>query len=131
MNYNYPTCIEHYSDLTIKSEEYRKEGELHNEDGPAFTHYDEDGTILSELWFQNGLLHNENGPSIFNKDIQIWYINGKRHRTNGEPCIIYSDENIKDEYWYDGKKLIEGSIEYKKYICEVRKNKLLIIKDAR
>ncbi len=66
-------------------------------------------TIMKKQWRENGILHNENGPAcktirIIDKTIKItkkWYVNGKLHNFNG-PAVIKAD-NIRGVYkleWY-------------------------------
>lgn len=77
--------------------EYRKNGKLHNENGPAvLLSY---GTME---WWQNGLRHRDDGPAVkgFN-GINIWYKNGERHREDG-PAV--EDKNGVVEYWLNGKR---------------------------
>ena len=82
------------------SEQYRVNGKLHREDGPAFEHHN--GT---KHWHLNGNLHREDGPAVENPNgTKHWYLNGKYHREDG-PAIEYSS-GVK--YWYlHGENLSE------------------------
>ena len=65
--------------------EYRLNGKLHREDGPAKIW--PNGSIA---WCLNGKLHRTGGPAaIFPSDI-IWYTNSKYHRLDG-PAVIQSN----------------------------------------
>jgi len=62
-------------------ERYYLGNDLHREDGPAVTWY-EDDKKASESYFLRNKLHRENGPSIIHyKDGTIgkerWYLNGR------------------------------------------------------
>ena len=64
------------------NKEWRVNGLLHREDGPAVEC--ENGT---KEWCINGEYHREDGPAIeYGNGAKSWYINGKRHRENG-PAI--------------------------------------------
>ena len=53
--------------------EWKFDGELHREDGPAAEWSDG-----SKLWYINGKLHREDGPAVeYANDSRYWYINGK------------------------------------------------------
>jgi hypothetical protein len=67
--------------------EYKNEkGEYHCIDGPAYINTD---GIYKE-WRINGKLHREDGPAIIDSDCKEWYINGKKHREDG-PAYISSN----------------------------------------
>ena len=53
----------------------------------------------NKLWYKNGKAHRDNDlPAVIWKDgAQFWFQNGKCHRDNDLPAIIYSNEN---KYWY-------------------------------
>ena len=86
--------IKKYSDRV----EYRLNGELHREDGPA-----KEYTNGDKFWYLNDKLHREGGPAIeYYNGEKHWYLNGKRHRKNG-PAVEY--RNGKKEYWIDGNEL--------------------------
>ena len=46
--------IEYYENGNKSSEAYRKNGELHREDGPADIWYYENGLISSQCWYKDG-----------------------------------------------------------------------------
>jgi hypothetical protein len=97
------TNVEYYENGQIKSKHWIVNGELHNENGPAFIEYYENGKIQSQRWYINGKYHNENGPAIIwyykNGQIQYqyWYINELSHNENG-PSIIFYYKNGQIEY---------------------------------
>jgi len=69
--------------------EWRLDGKLHREDGPAYI--DKDG---STKWFLNGIAHRVGGPAIEASDgYKAWCQNGKYHNPDG-PAIIYPDGGI-------------------------------------
>ena len=87
------------------TKEWRLNGELHNENGPAIIRSDG-----SKYWYINGKLHNKNGPAII--DIggsKYWYINGERHNENGQ-AIMEANGNkrwfINDKEYTEEKFLI-------------------------
>ena len=56
--------------------------------------YIEDGI---EYWYLNGKRHRTDGPAIiYHSGSQYWYLNDKLHRTDG-PAVIYPDGT---QYWY-------------------------------
>jgi antitoxin component YwqK of YwqJK toxin-antitoxin module len=57
-----------------------------------------------EYWYKNGKLHRDNDlPAIiFSNGYQGWYKNGKLHRDNDLPAAISSDG---DHYWYQNGNL--------------------------
>ena len=103
-----------------KPREWRVNGRLHREDGPARIWADG-----GQEWWINGILHREDGPAIIypngNKEwyvngnrhrvdgpaitkingYQVWYINGKAHREDG-PAVIKPDGC---QAWYRDDKL--------------------------
>ena len=80
--------------------EWKFEGELHRENGPALERAD--GT---KAWHFNGKLHRENGPAVeYANGSKVWYINDKLHRENG-PAVEYADGT--KEWYINGVKLTE------------------------
>jgi hypothetical protein len=71
--------IDYYSNSQKKSEEWKVNGEIHREDGPAIQFWYENGQKWIESWLLNGYLHREDGPVY-----QEWSKNGQK----------------KDEWWY-------------------------------
>ena len=59
--------------------EYFKNGEWHNENGPAVV------SVGSgcELWFINGKLHRTNGPAYIWGNHKKWYVNGNFIKETG------------------------------------------------
>lgn len=65
--------------------EWRLNGKLHREDGPAIEYANGD-----RFWFQNGDLHREDGPAIeYAGGTRCWYQNGELHREDG-PAVEYA-----------------------------------------
>lgn len=64
--------------------EYRLNGKLHREDGPAIEF--EDG---SYEWYLNGLLHREDGPATQTNGSYEWWFEGLRHRMGG-PAVEWA-----------------------------------------
>ena len=68
-----------YADGT---KQWRLNGELHREDGPAIEYADG-----RKCWFLHGKYHREDGPAIERADgTKEWYLHGKRHREDGPAC---------------------------------------------
>ena len=56
-------------------------------------------------WRLNGKLHREDGPAFVSADgTQKWYLNGKLHREDG-PAIIRPNGDM--EWWIEGNKIKE------------------------
>jgi len=84
-----PTIYRIYNkDNMIDEEDYRLDGKLHREDGPAQTFYFKNGQIIHEFYYLNGKHHREDGPA------EIRYINGKIERK----YYYLNDEKITDEF---------------------------------
>ncbi len=66
---------------------WRKNGEIHRLDGPAFSIVTKYG--INQEWYKDGKHHNENGPAIIDHNIgtTAWMIEGKYHRSDG-PAVI-------------------------------------------
>ncbi|RTK95484.1 MAG: hypothetical protein EKK64_06585 [Neisseriaceae bacterium] len=56
-----------------------------------------------KTYWKNGKIHRDNNlPAVIYKDgSKEWYCKGKRHRENG-PAVVYSNGN--KEYWINGKR---------------------------
>jgi len=83
--------------------EYRINGELHREGGPAAQYT----TFLGRCqeWRVGGKLHREGGPAIeYDTGYKEWYVNGERHREDG-PAVEYPDGHV--EYWIHGKRIFK------------------------
>ena len=86
--------------------EWRLNGKLHREDGPAIE-YDiksaKGKTKGNKFWYLNGKQHREDGPaSEWNDGNKFWYLNGKQHREDGPA----SEWNDGTKHWYiNGKQL--------------------------
>lgn len=75
----------YYSDESVSADEYRVDGHLHREDGPAMVHYERDGSIEAEFWFYQGKRHCSTGPAH-----------------TAYPC---GTQGIIISYWKHGKRL--------------------------
>jgi len=76
--------------------EWRVNGLLHREDGPAVEMYNGD-----KAWYLNNKQHREDGPAAIRKNgDKKWYLNGKLHREDG-PAVEYANG---DKYWYLNNK---------------------------
>jgi hypothetical protein len=80
--------------------EWRLNGGLHREDGPAREWADG-----SREWWLNGLQHRTDGPAVEYADgDRSWYLNGQLHRENG-PAIEWADG--WREWWLNGDQYTE------------------------
>jgi len=51
-----------------------------------------------------GNIHSHNDlPAVINSKMKIWFKNGKYHRDNNLPAILWADGRI--EYWENGIKI--------------------------
>ena len=78
--------------------EWRLNGELHREDGPAVysTGKEEKGH-----WYLNGERHREDGPAVPDGLYGTeWYLNGERHREDG-PAV---QGRFGNEWWIHGEQ---------------------------
>lgn len=77
--------------------EYRLNGKLHREDGPAL-----EFAIGSKVWYVDEKLHREGGPAVERASgSNEWYVDGKLHREDG-PAVERA--NGTKEWWVDGKR---------------------------
>ena len=80
------------------TEEWRLNGRLHREDGPAVVYPNG-----SESWWQHGRLHREDGPAVVWSDsYQAWWKNGRLHREDG-PAVVWPDG--RQEWWQHGRRV--------------------------
>ncbi len=77
------------------SKEYRINGKLHREKGPAIE------SKYGTSWYNNNKLHRKNGPARYTHGYKEWFINGKRHRDDG-PAI--ESEYGRNIYYIDGEE---------------------------
>ena len=83
-----PQCVM----LPNGTQEWRVNGKLHREDGPAKILADG-----SQLWYRDGRFHREDGPAIVEIDgRQDWCRDGKLHREDG-PAVEKADGS---KFWY-------------------------------
>lgn len=67
-----------------RKREYRLNGRLHREEGPAIEHAKIEGEALSVEWYVHGRRHRKDGPAFETKSgAKLWYRNGRLHRENG------------------------------------------------
>ena len=93
--------------------EWRLNGILHREDGPAYEHSDG-----YKSWYLNGQRHREDGPAIEGSDgSKNWWINGECHREDG-PAVEYPDGSKL--WWLNGQEYTES--EYKKEMLKRKTN---------
>jgi antitoxin component YwqK of YwqJK toxin-antitoxin module len=102
-----PTTETYYENGKIKSQQWRINGILNNENGPAVIYYYKNGQIKSQSWYINGIIHNVNGPAYIDYykngkiEYQAWYINGILHNENGPSNIFYYENGqIESQSWY-------------------------------
>lgn len=82
--------------------EYRVNGKLHREDGPAY--HDMGG---NECWFYDNKLHREGGPAETWRGTERWYRHGQLHREGG-PAVIYNNPDFAhygDQEWWQNDEL--------------------------
>jgi len=79
--------------------EYRLNGELHREDGPAY-----DNGQWKKEWYLHGKLHREGGPALCTRIGNWWYYNGELHCETG-PAVDCANTNgdKMEEYYIHGK----------------------------
>ena len=104
--------------VTPEKTEWRLNGNLHREDGPAI-----EWTDGTKAWWLNGKCHREDGPArVWPNGRKEWYVNGQLHRVDG-PAIEYA--NGDKEWWLDGKKYTE-----EQFIATTRPTKELTIAEV-
>ena len=83
--------------VNIPQIEYRIDGVLHREDGPARIV----GNDINNYWYKRGKLHRCDGPAIeYSNGTRVWYKNNKQHRDDG-PAYEGFDGHL--EYWLNGQ----------------------------
>lgn len=87
-------------------EEYHLNGQLHREDGPAYTEYNKSGNIKCEQYYNFDKYHREDGPAIieYYKNGQVmlesYIVNGKYADGNKPSRIEYDNfGNIECVYY--------------------------------
>ena len=85
--------------------EWRLDGKLHREDGPA------EISCNTQSWWLNGKRHREDGPAMIKNELryQSWWLNGERHREDG-PALI--DGNYQS-WWLNGIEYTEDEFNAK------------------
>lgn len=96
--------------------EWRQNGLLHREDGPAIEWADG-----GKSWWLNGKRHREDGPAMDLSNHKEWWINGQRHREDG-PAIIWGDGD--KEWWLNGRQYTES-----KFLAKTQPVKELTVAD--
>ena len=82
---------EFWSNGNILSEEFRnRNGEWHNDAGPAIRRWYENGQLAYEFYYLHGKSHNAAGPAY-----REWHENG----------VLESEE-----YWLNGRQLISQAL---------------------
>ena len=73
-----------------ESVEYKLNGRLHREDGPAI-----EFVYGKKEWYRDGKLHREDGPAIeFADGSKKWYRDGELHREDG-PAIESASYGVR------------------------------------
>ncbi len=94
-----------YKEYTVRvyedgHKEWRINGKLHREDGPAIEYPNGD-----KEWYINGKHHREDGPAIELHDgHKEWRINGELHREDG-PAVEFTGGDT--EWWLNDIELTE------------------------
>jgi len=97
-----PTCHIYPSG----NKEWRLNGLLHREDGPAV-----EWAGGTKTWYLNGLRHRENGPAVeYANGNKEWWLNGLRHREDGPAVEWYSGHK---EWWLNDKEYY-SELDYKR-----------------
>ena len=100
--------------------EYRLNGNLHREDGPAIER--SNGT---KYWYLNGKFHRTNGPAVEQAGGgKEWWIGGKLHRTGGPAIEIEYKEWWKDEWWINHKEVSKQEVD--KLRCQLFQKALIV-----
>lgn len=62
----------------------------------CYTKYDDNGNLKAYIWYSNGKIHRDDDlPAIvFASGLQQWYKNGKLHRDNDKPAHIHPSGHI-------------------------------------
>ena len=56
----------------------------------------------TEKWFKGKVLHRTDGPASIDVDgKQAWFKDGKKHRANNKPAVIYTSGTR--EWWVEGE----------------------------
>jgi len=93
------------------SKEWRLNGQLHREDGPAV-----EFANGSKYWYLNDRYHREDGPAVERANgSKYWYLNGKCHRDDG-PAVEYASGI--NRWWLNGVELSET--EWRKRVQKVK-----------
>jgi hypothetical protein len=99
----------------ISGEEYfNLNGELHRESGPASIGYSgQTGTLTHIHYYKNGQPHRIGGPAMQDwwsngvLEHEAWYVEGKQHRDNNKPALIWMDTSgdfsTLEQYFSQGR----------------------------
>ena len=84
-------------------EEWRKDGKLHRDGGPAYVKRHPDGAVF-EGWYRNGELRREDGPAWVEhrRDgtaVEEWYEDGVLHREDGPAYVKRHPDGTVIEGW--------------------------------
>jgi hypothetical protein len=100
----------------LLTEEWKTNGDLHREEGPALVVYFVCGNVEYQSYYIKDVQHREDGPSYTEyyrgsdgaKRVDVWRKEGKKHREDGPAEIWYrrEDGSAKDKtYWIRGKEM--------------------------
>jgi hypothetical protein len=97
--------------------EYRLNGLLHREDGPAV-----EWCTGLKAWYRKGSLHRKDGPAIeWENGDKEWYLNGKNHRLDG-PAVKHADGT---NYWWLNDRIVSKE-EVDKLRCQLLLKGLIV-----
>ncbi len=111
--------VEHWYEngLLIRTKYTSSNNNIHRDDGPAQSWYNEKGYLVNQEWRIDGYLNGVNGfPAIVDyyedgvmKWKERWCVNSQLHRTSCLPAEVHYDRNNKVIFkgWYDHDTLIE------------------------
>ena len=69
-------------------------------------------------WRLNGKLHREDGPALEYADgSKEWWLNGKLHRVDG-PAVEYAADG-SEEWWLNGRRLTESEFNSRTQVKEL------------
>lgn len=89
-------CLHSTPKHLLGVKEWRLNGKLHREDGPAVEY-----VSGHKEWYINGILHREDGPAVEMVDgAKRYYLNNRLHRKDG-PAIERADGS--KEWWLNGE----------------------------
>jgi hypothetical protein len=97
-----PAIIEKDKNFTRKH--WYINGVQHRVDGPVVEHVNTNGSTYLE-YRQDGNLHREDGPAVIHPTgTKIWYVNGVIDRTDGPAIINMVNDQIIGSQWFISNK---------------------------